>query len=535
MKKVAYIIVFISTLSFSQVGIGTTTPDASSMLDITSTSAGILIPRMTQAQRTGISAPATGLLVYQSDNASGFYYFDGVWTSLAGNTIEKINDLTDGKSDNDGTQDGSSIFLGVDSGAQDDSSDNRNVGIGFQSLAVVTNGLHNVGIGYQSLQNTISGDRNVAVGYQCLQNNISNGNTAIGYQTLLANVNGDSNIGIGNSALQANLSGSRNVAIGNNVLNGTTAASDNIAIGYRVLGGTTSSGNIGIGRDVMYAQTSGFHNIGIGRQVLMSNQTGYFNTAIGYRSMYDMTGGNDNVGLGKYTLEHNAGDENTAIGNTALFFNTTGTGNTALSRRAMNENTTGSYNTAIGMDALSSTNMGNMNTSIGYNSGTTGNYNTLLGAAVGAGSGDNNIIIGYDSDLSSTSVSNEIRMGNTSITSARIQVAWTITSDKRWKEDIRELSYSSDFISKLRPVDYLRKNDDKQLREIGFIAQDVAQIIEELGLSNMGLLTQDGNGNYELRYNDFIPIIVKAIQEQKEEIDTLKNRLSQIENFLSEN
>ena len=501
MKKVAYIIVFISTLSFSQVGIGTTTPDASSMLDITSTSAGILIPRMTQAQRTGISAPATGLLVYQSDNASGFYYFDGVWTSLAGNTIEKINDLTDGKSDNDGTQDGSSIFLGVDSGAQDDSSDNRNVGIGFQSLAVVTNGLHNVGIGYQSLQNTISGDRNVA----------------------------------GNSALQANLSGSRNVAIGNNVLNGTTAASDNIAIGYRVLGGTTSSGNIGIGRDVMYAQTSGFHNIGIGRQVLMSNQTGYFNTAIGYRSMYDMTGGNDNVGLGKYTLEHNAGDENTAIGNTALFFNTTGTGNTALGRRAMNANTTGSYNTAIGMDALSSTNMGNMNTSIGYNSGTTGNYNTLLGAAVGAGSGDNNIIIGYDSDLSSTSVSNEVRMGNTSITSARIQVAWTITSDKRWKEDIRELSYSSDFISKLRPVDYLRKNDDKQLREIGFIAQDVAQIIEELGLSNMGLLTQDGNGNYELRYNDFIPIIVKAIQEQKEEIDTLKTRLSQIENLLSEN
>ncbi|MEZ4817429.1 MAG: tail fiber domain-containing protein [Flavobacteriaceae bacterium] len=533
MKKAVFLIILISTISLSQVGIGTTSPNASSALDITSSNSGILIPRMTEAQRDAISSPATGLLIYQTDNSFGFYYFDGVWRPIGGNTIEKINDLTDGKSDNDGSQNGSSIFLGIDSGAQDDSSDNRNVGIGYQSLSILTSGYHNVGVGYQTLQNTINGDGNVALGYQCLQNNIANGNIAIGYQTLIANVSGDSNVAMGSGALQANQTGDRNIAIGNYVLNGTTGASDNIAIGYRVLGGTTSSGNIGIGRDVMYAQTSGFHNIGIGRQVLMSNQTGYFNTAIGYRSMYDMTGGNDNVGVGKYTLEHNSGDENTAIGNTALFFNTTGTGNTALGRRAMNENTTGSFNTAIGMDALSSTNMGNMNTSIGYNSGTTGNYNTLVGAAVGAGSGDNNIIIGYDSDLSSSSVSNEIRMGNTSITSARIQVPWTITSDKRWKEDIRELSYGTDFISKLRPVDYLRKNDDRKLREAGFIAQDIAQVIEELGLNNMGMLSQDENGNYELRYNDFIPIVVKAIQEQKEEIETLKSRLLKIEKMLN--
>ncbi|RSK48022.1 hypothetical protein [Hymenobacter rigui] len=60
------------------VGIGTTTPDASALLDLSSTSKGLLIPRLTQTQRTtGISSPAAGLLVYQSDGTAGLYQYDG--------------------------------------------------------------------------------------------------------------------------------------------------------------------------------------------------------------------------------------------------------------------------------------------------------------------------------------------------------------------------------------------------------------------------------------------------------------------------
>ena len=67
----------------AQVGIGTPAPAASAQLDITSTSKGLLVPRMTQAQRTGIAAPDAGLLVYQTDGASGFYYFkNGGWLRL---------------------------------------------------------------------------------------------------------------------------------------------------------------------------------------------------------------------------------------------------------------------------------------------------------------------------------------------------------------------------------------------------------------------------------------------------------------------
>jgi len=76
--------VFFSSIH-AQVGINTTTPEASAALDITSTSSGLLIPKMTQAQKIAIASPATGLLVYQTNATSGFYYYDGsVWVTFGG-------------------------------------------------------------------------------------------------------------------------------------------------------------------------------------------------------------------------------------------------------------------------------------------------------------------------------------------------------------------------------------------------------------------------------------------------------------------
>ncbi|MDB9770663.1 hypothetical protein OAB31_00460 [Polaribacter sp.] len=69
--------VLLTATTYAQVGIGTTTPDASSALDITSTTKGLLIPRMTETQRDAISSPATGLMIYQTDGTVGFYYYNG--------------------------------------------------------------------------------------------------------------------------------------------------------------------------------------------------------------------------------------------------------------------------------------------------------------------------------------------------------------------------------------------------------------------------------------------------------------------------
>lgn len=65
----------------AQLGIGTETIDNSAMLDISSTTRGLLTPRMTQAERTAITTPAAGLIVYQTDGTSGFYYNMGTSAS----------------------------------------------------------------------------------------------------------------------------------------------------------------------------------------------------------------------------------------------------------------------------------------------------------------------------------------------------------------------------------------------------------------------------------------------------------------------
>lgn len=78
------------------VGIGnaTFTPDASSILELRSTDGGFLMPRMTEAQRDAISSPANGLMIYQTNNTPGYYYYDGsAWQSF-GASIDNLGDHT---------------------------------------------------------------------------------------------------------------------------------------------------------------------------------------------------------------------------------------------------------------------------------------------------------------------------------------------------------------------------------------------------------------------------------------------------------
>lgn len=66
----------------AQIGIGTTTPHASAQLEIVSTNKGLLIPRVALASRP--AAPATGLMIYQTDSTPGFYYYNGTaWVNIS--------------------------------------------------------------------------------------------------------------------------------------------------------------------------------------------------------------------------------------------------------------------------------------------------------------------------------------------------------------------------------------------------------------------------------------------------------------------
>ncbi len=88
-RFIAILLFVVSITAQAQVGINSTgaNPDGSAMLDVSSTEKGLLIPRMTEAQRTAIVLPAKGLLVYQNDGTEGFYYYDGsAWTRLTSGT-----------------------------------------------------------------------------------------------------------------------------------------------------------------------------------------------------------------------------------------------------------------------------------------------------------------------------------------------------------------------------------------------------------------------------------------------------------------
>jgi hypothetical protein len=97
MKKcyltVVLLIVFSGLLAQS-VGIGTQSPDTSAVLDLASTRKGVLIPRMTLAERNAIVQPAKALLVYQTDSIAGFYYNTGDasapnWFNLASYDLQQ--------------------------------------------------------------------------------------------------------------------------------------------------------------------------------------------------------------------------------------------------------------------------------------------------------------------------------------------------------------------------------------------------------------------------------------------------------------
>ena len=91
--------VLFSIQVFAQTGIGTSTPDPSAKLHVASTEKGLLIPRMTSAQRTAISNPANGLMVYQTDGITGFYVNTGSsgtpsWTRVNTDWNKSGNDIS---------------------------------------------------------------------------------------------------------------------------------------------------------------------------------------------------------------------------------------------------------------------------------------------------------------------------------------------------------------------------------------------------------------------------------------------------------
>ena len=524
MKLLRLFILLLSVPSFSQVGIGTTNPQA--QLDIQASSAtaplptdGLLIPKVNVFPATNPTAAQNSLLVYLTTASGtytpGFYYWDHPslsWKPLGNDGSGKNWQLTG----NSGTITGTH-FIGT----------TDNVPLHFRannvpSGIIQTEHPFTTSFGYGALASNTTGDFNTAHGYNALSyNTTGNYNTANGFQALFRNATGDYNIAYGVQALFNNTTGNVNIANGHQALYNNTTGSYNIAIGGSALyRNTIGSQNTANGHNALYYNTTGSYNTANGYQALASNTIGGNNTAHGYQALYSNTTGFSNTAIGRSALHANTtGLSNTAIGYTSLFNNTTGNNNTATGRDALGYNTTGSSNTAHGYNALYSNTTGSNNTALGYQAYRTGNFSnsTALGA--------NTVITG----------NNQIRLGNNAVTSIGGFTGWTNVSDKRLKKDIQEKVPGLAFITKLRPITYhLDMEAIAELLEIpeeardkeseiqkgnmvqsGFIAQEVALVSKELGYDFSGVdAPKNSTDFYGLRYAEFVVPLVKAVQEQ---------------------
>lgn len=347
-----------------------------------------------------------------------------------------------------------------------------------------------------------------------------------------ATTDSNENFVVGTGAMPQNQKGKNNVVIGKNALNGATSGGNNVAIGLYSMEQSDSAGNnIAIGSYAMQETDSASNNVAIGVQALQKCKKGEQtaaiyatdNVGIGYNALTEIGNGGSNVGIGRSAGSQIAnGRCNTVIGAYAFLGKADADGNHEYGK-----------NTVIGAYAMQRS-TGNNNTAIGYNAANDLTY-------------DNITALGYQATVTGD---NQVQLGNADTTTYCYNAVQN-RSDARDKTDIQNTDLGLEFIDKLRPVkfrwDYreaYREYDDegnvieyekdgsragKRFHQ-GLIAQEVKQVMDELGVDFAGYQDHSVNGGKDvlsIGYTELIGPMIKAIQELSAEVQQLKSRLDQ--------
>ena len=246
----------------------------------------------------------------------------------------------------------------------------------------------------------------------------------------------------------------------------------------------------------MFANTTASGNVAVGFEALEQNTTGYANIAVGLNAGHNITTGNRNTLVG--------GSYSSYVGASL----TTGVASTLIGTDCGKSITTADSNTAIGNTALANC--------------TTGANNTVIGASAGT-----------DAVLNIITHSNRLVLGNDSITNAYCKTTIAATSDQRDKTDIADVGSDRgiSFVEKLRPVSfYYNESRDKPdvktgFKRYGFLAQEVLALE---GSDNVIINNEDTN-NLKYHGEALVPVLVKAMQELKAELDAAKARITELE------
>ena len=451
----------------------------------------------------------------------------------------------------------------------------NNTAVGNEALAANTDNA-NTAIGMYALASNTSGTNGVAVGYNALgANTTAHNNTAMGYRALEACTTGTQNVAVGSNCMPDLTSGNYNIAMGQAALYSLTTGDSNTAIGDNAMQfGTTMNSCVAVGENAGRYMT-GSGNVAIGATAMdASSCTGGNNVAVGFEAMSKLTSGGDNVAMGRAAaLDLTSGTGNVAIGNEALENCSTASSNTCIGKQAgrnINANsnvcigngaaknaTSMDTSVVIGDDAGTSITSAGNNVIIGRSAGddlTTGGQNVIIGKLNDAGSSGavGRVVLGYSA---TGATNNSLTIGYGSTDSAFVMGNtgdWYAPSDERLKEEIQDETIGLAFINDLRPRTFRWKKRKDIAEELswkyedenpeervmngkynhGFIAQEVKATLDNHNLKDgFGFWMQDDTAGNQQRVggSELIPILVKAIQELKTELDAAKARIETLE------
>jgi Chaperone of endosialidase len=410
---------------------------------------------------------------------------------------------------------------------------------------------------------------------------LSNGGSTLSANQFVIDASGNVGISTTIPAYKLDVTGTANitgaVTLGSTLTVSSGATIQGLTVG---LGPNASTGNTALGYQALNVNTGGYCTA-VGYQALVSSQYDY-HTAVGYQALYSQTGGsasgNTAVGyragysstnstgctyIGRASGFSQRGGSNTAVGyqtsgaTYSLGTSYSATGNTYIGTQSGANNQTGGFNAGLGYLSLNTITVASGNTAIGYyalggfNDTVNGNTtNTGVGYSAGSSlsSGVNNTLIGNNAQPSSTTVSNEITLGNSSIATLRCQVtSITALSDARDKYNVEDLPVGLDFINSLKArrfkwdrrdayfddvhtedgpptrvavtKDGSRKSDDWNE---GFIAQEVDEAAIAAGADWMKIVYKSNPERLEMAPGKLIPVLVKAIQELTARLEALE-------------
>lgn len=358
------------------------------------------------------------------------------------------------------------------------------------------------------------------------------------------------------------------------------ASTTTVAIGDRAgedaglghLGYSAQENSVFVGRNAGRDATYGDYNTFVGAWSGFNVTAASWSTYVGAQSQpagtgaafqtivgYNAEGGANSTSIGN-NAGSNSGSANTYVGNSSGTVSS-GSRNYVTTLGAYNGGYSGHNFTALGSNAMRYGGWGADNVAIGVecmygNTGSTSDYsNVAIGyralrypqncysnVAIGSYAGEawNNFTgynvtsLGYLATPSSTSATNQITLGNSSVSNLRCNdTSISSLSDERDKTDIQDLNYGLDFINDVRPVKFTWNRRDGSMaakRDIGFIAQELYDVeIDHSSTSDTRLAVWLNPEKMEARPHAMFPILVKAVQELSQKCDALEARIAELE------